>query len=83
MKKATGQREELGWDRWCVLFPWLHASACPAWPGKNELGTEQAVPVTTRDKGWAVQTLMAANWACLVEHRFRLGLQPVPGAPGK
>lgn len=83
MKTATGQRGELGWDRWSVLFPWLRASACPAWPGKNKLGAEQAVPVAARDKGWAVQTRMAANWGCLVEHWFRLGLQPVPGTPGK
>lgn len=26
---SNGQREELGWDRWSVLFPWLRASAQP------------------------------------------------------
>lgn len=53
-KKAAGQREEQGGTGGLCCFHGFNASACPAWLGKNRLGTEQAAPVTARDKGQAV-----------------------------
>lgn len=49
-EKATGQRAGLGKTGGLCCFHGSRASACPAQPGKNKLGTEQTVPVATRTK---------------------------------
>lgn len=48
--KAPGQKAGLGRTGGLCCFHGSQASACPAQPGKNKLGTEQTVPVAARTK---------------------------------
>lgn len=46
---GTGKQSPGGTGGLC-RFHGFGAPACPAWPGKNKPGTEQAAAVTTRTK---------------------------------
>lgn len=50
IEKATGQKAGLGKTGGLCCFHGSRASACPAQPGKNKLGTKQTVPVATSTK---------------------------------